>query len=217
MSEDDDHMPEDGTPSALPPEISQRTTSRQPTPVAGVPLYPTECARTADECRRWHEDMNRAIKGVEAAVAEHKLRLDNGSRVFTDIKAEIGNVRVDLKEITKSTTPKPVDWFRIVTWGFTALVCVLGSWWALSSKFAERPTSGDVREVMRAHADYGHPAITVDIRAIREEQVLQKAELKSTREAVDETRADVKEIKRAINGNIRLPVLPPTPTPPPPP
>jgi hypothetical protein len=150
---------------------------------------------------------------MEAVVAEHKLRLENGSRVFTDIKAEIGIVRADLKEIAKSTAPKPVDWFRIITWGFTALVCVLGSWWALSSKFAERPTSGDVREVMRAHADYGHPTITVDIRAIREEQVLQKAELKSTREAVDETRADVKDIKRALNGR----PLTPTPVPAPPP
>ena len=211
MSEDDDHMPDDGTPSALPPEISQRTSQRQSTPPAGVP-YPVvhpECARAADECRRWRDDLSRTIKGMETVVAEHKLRLENGSRVFTDIKAEIGVVRTDLKEIAKAMTPKPVDWFRIVTWSFTALVVVLGSWWALSSKLAERPTSGDVRELVRAHADYGHPAITIDIRAIREEQVLQKAELRSTREAVDETRVDVKDIKRAIYGKATPPPAPP--------
>ena len=223
MSDDDDTpKPSPASPTPLPPETSQR--QHYPTPPTGIaaytpPTYPLDhpdCVRTADECRHWRDEQGRTLKTLEAAMSEHKLRLENGSRVFTDIKTEIGDVRTDMKEIAKATQPKPVDWFRITTWGFTVLMAVLASWWALSQKFAERPTTNDLDKIILTHVNSeGHPTMVKDVRAVHDEQIKQSGQIDMLQKTINETRTDVKEIKTAV-GVRPSPSPPSSPTPAPP-
>ena len=136
-------------------------------------------------------------------MIEHKLRLENGSRVFTDIKSEIANLRGEIRDVVKQSAPKPMDWWRAVGYAAGVLVTILTAWWALSQQLADRPTMDQIDKVMKAHVDTGHPTIANEIKAVHDEQITQRDGIKSITDKVEATQQDVKDIKadiRAMRG-----------------
>ena len=173
-------------------------------PSQGFGVRNSECVHFEDECNRRLDKLATSVKTVEEAMIEHRLRLENGSRVFTDIKQEIASVKSDVKQVEKQATPKPVDWWRIVVPVSGLLVTLLAGWWALSQQLGDRPTADQVDKTLRVHAESaGHPAMAGEVQKVREEQIKQGETLKGLSDKIEQTRVDVGDIKvdiRALRG-----------------
>ncbi|MHC4175881.1 MAG: hypothetical protein ACYSWU_00130 [Planctomycetota bacterium] len=105
---------------------------------------------------------------------EHRVRLENGSEVFSKQDARI-------TEVEHKTTPKPPSILRVVSITFGAFVILSGALWALSSMLADRPTTSQLRDVMIQHDKNGHETTRRDISELRGEIGEQKGLIKDVR------------------------------------
>lgn len=71
------------------------------------------------------------------------LRFENGQK-------EISSMRADIVKLQTSIEPKPVNWPYVVFSSIGVLVVLLTAWFALGSKFSERPTRTEVDKQIQA-------------------------------------------------------------------
>lgn len=109
-----------------------------------------------------------ALSSVNATMVEHRMRLENGTKVFQD-------TRERMNEIDKRTAPKPVSVGKIVGITLTVVIAGAGALWALANNLRDRPTMDQIHEVMDTHKENGHKETRSDIRAIQVTQGQQKA------------------------------------------
>jgi len=133
-------------------------------------------------------------KHIEEAIVEHRMRLENGVKAFSELKEE-----------QKALKPKPLNWITVTFSAIGVLITVLSSWWALSTKFAERPTISDVKEIVQSHSQiHGHPGTIEELKANREEQQEQRRTLDRIETRQDQTSKDVAEIKTDLKAIRRI-------------
>ena len=128
------------------------------------------------------EEMDRHISRLETQMAEirstisdlreisveHRVRLENGTKVFSDWDKRI-----------KAVEPKPGAWVRNAGLLLTILLTGLTALWALSEQLSSRPTARDVDKQFDAHERSGHAQLREEIRAIQLHQVEQRALIES--------------------------------------
>lgn len=104
------------------------------------------------------------------AVTEHRIRLENGTKVFAKWDDRIG-------EIEKRTSPPSAIKTASITFGI--FLTAAGALWGLSNMLRDRPTTDQLERVMeKASADHeetGHKDIKADIKEIHTELGEQKA------------------------------------------
>ncbi len=130
------------------------------------------------------EHSERLSKLTTTAV-EHRMRLENGVKVFSDQKARLATVEDRI-------SPQPPSVLRIV--GLTIGIVSLGagSLWGLSNMLRDRPTSGQIEKIIDSHDDSGHRAVRDDINNIQKTQALQS-------KAIDDLGTEQKAVTRKID------------------
>lgn len=109
------------------------------------------------------EELKSAMSEVREAGVEHRIRLENGSHVFQDIKAELETLK-----------PKPVSPMKIVVITISLFCTAAGALWALSNMLRDRPTLEQVDTVIDRHEEQGHKATQKEMGEIREDLVEQR-------------------------------------------
>jgi hypothetical protein len=104
-------------------------------------------------------EVEEKIDGLRVTSTKHELRLNNGVKVFGDIKDQL---------------PKPLSAARLVALTAGLFVAAASGLWALSEKLSDRPTTGQMQELMIQHNHAGHEHTLKQITEIREEQVRQR-------------------------------------------
>jgi hypothetical protein len=111
------------------------------------------------------------LADVKEAMVEHKVRLENGSKVFDGIRSRLATVE-------EATRPKPPSIVKIVGVTLAVVGMGAGALWGLSNMLRDRPTLRQVEKVIDAHDDNGHKETRIRIEEIREEQVEQRTLIK---------------------------------------
>lgn len=133
------------------------------------------------------------LKTLEEAMIEHRVRLENGTKVFADVRDDISSMRADMRGLETRLAPKPMDWWKIIVGASGLLIAVLSGWWALSQRLSERPTEVQVERSLKAHSDStGHPSLAGQLTQVRDTQIEQSTLLKVVGEDVKEIKADLK-------------------------
>lgn len=107
------------------------------------------------------------------------------------LEGAVGHVRADLHHLQQRAQPKQLHWLSIVTFIVSTVVLVLGSWWGLSEKFAQRPTFENLEKILQVHQDHGHPTVNQQMQLLREAQIEMRA-------AIESVQGDVRAIKEAL-------------------
>jgi hypothetical protein len=108
-----------------------------------------------------------SISALETATVEHRMRLENGVKVFADQKDRLTTVE-------ERVAPKVPSIIKIV--GITLAVVSMGAGalWGLSNRLRDRPTIEQVEKVINTHDGNGHKATVESIGQIRLEQTQQR-------------------------------------------
>lgn len=125
------------------------------------------------------------LSDLNVAVAEHKLRLENGVKVFGDHKKR-------LESVEHKTTPKPPSIIKIVGLTLGIVGMGAGALWALSNMLRDRPTVEQIDKIIEKHDGNGHKAVRDDIKEIQKAQALQGKDIGSiqTMQAAQSTKID---------------------------
>jgi hypothetical protein len=127
---------------------------------------------------------------IETQLAIHSMQLSNGVKVFAELREEIGEVkahfREEVGEIKAKMMPKPINWTTIVLGGISVLVTILGAWWALSEKFAARPTREEIKSAV-GDQQKSLEQQSNELRTVRDQQTEQRVILNTLREEVKDT------------------------------
>ena len=87
-----------------------------------------------------HDELHREISNE---LVRTTLRFENGQKEFT-------SMRTDITKLQTTIEPKPVNWPYVIFSSLGVLVVLLTAWFALGSKFAERPTRSEVDTQIQA-------------------------------------------------------------------
>lgn len=109
------------------------------------------------------EELKKDVAELKEATVEHRLRLENGVKVFGDFDERI-----------KRLEPKAPDWLKLLMAGVTLLGIALGAYYGVVEKLHDRPTAEQLEKVVDKHVEHGHPAAEKQLQDIREEQVEQR-------------------------------------------
>jgi hypothetical protein len=104
---------------------------------------------------------------VRQAVAEHRMRLENGSHVFREQKKQ-------LSELNAKLTPSPPSLLKIVALTISLVTMGASALWALSNTLRDRPTTEQLQQVVKEHDDTGHSVVRDQVQQIRQEQAIQR-------------------------------------------
>jgi hypothetical protein len=104
-------------------------------------------------------EVEEKIDGLRESATEHRVRLDNGVKVFGDIKKQL---------------PKPMSPAKLVTLTGGLFIAAMVGLWGLSEKLSDRPTINQLQEIMIQHNKAGHEHTLNQISEIRDEQVQQR-------------------------------------------
>ncbi|UCC72081.1 MAG: hypothetical protein JSV86_17185 [Gemmatimonadota bacterium] len=107
------------------------------------------------------------LVAVKEALVEHKVRLENGSKVFERHGSRITAIEDTIR-------PKPPGVLKIVSVTVGILVACATALWGLSTKLSDRPTVEQVEKVIDTHDTHGHKAVEKDLDLIRSEQAAQR-------------------------------------------
>jgi hypothetical protein len=114
----------------------------------------------SDTLRTLKED----VKELRDTAIEHRLRLENGSLVFTQLQQAM---------------PKPMSPGKLVSIAFGVFITAAGALWALSNMLRDRPTIEQLREVIDTHDASGHTNLRESVRDIQVEQGQQKERIET--------------------------------------
>jgi hypothetical protein len=115
------------------------------------------------------------IEGLKEAVVEHRVRLENGTKVFATYGER-------LKDVETRITPRPPSILKIA--GITLTVIALGatSLWGLANMLRDRPTVEQLDKVFDRHDTGGHDGMRKEIRAVTAEQAVQRVMLEGVQD-----------------------------------
>lgn len=111
------------------------------------------------------------IRALEDAVVEHRVRLENGTKVFGDLRERVEKVE-----------PKPVSPLKIVSLTLSVVGMGVATLLWLTDNFSERPTRAETVETIDKHERGGHEETKDDIRAIQQQQAEQRMLIRDVQE-----------------------------------
>jgi hypothetical protein len=122
--------------------------------------------------RRLQTDVNE----LRESVVEHRVRLENGTKVFSGWERRMTNVEANTK-------PKePPSTIRVVAVTISGLALVIAAFWWLAMMLLSRPTTNQVEKIINGHDTGGHSAQQEVIRLMQSEQVEQRTMIHQVRE-----------------------------------
>lgn len=104
---------------------------------------------------------------MREAVAEHRIRLQNGVKVFSDQKERLETIEQDIR-------PKPPSILTIVGVTLAIVSAGAGALWALANNLRDRPTAEQIDKIIHKHDTAGHLDMKDDIEGVKSVQVEQK-------------------------------------------
>lgn len=104
---------------------------------------------------------------LKEAVVEHRVRLDNGVKVFADQKEKV-------RQLEERTAPKQPSILKVV--GITITVVAIGATalWGLAMMLRDRPTVEQIDKIIDHHDTNGHEVVRDDMRDVQKEQAAQR-------------------------------------------
>ena len=129
------------------------------------------------------------IRALEDAVVEHRVRLENGTKVFSDLRERVEQVE-----------PKPVSALKIVSLTLSVVGMGVATLLWLTDNFSERPTRAESMQIVDSHQKAGHDETTKDIRAIQQQQAEQRLLMQQVQ---DQQRAQGQKLDELLE---RIPV-----------
>jgi len=139
------------------------------------------------------------INILKEGAVEHRMRLENGSNVFSAM-------RKDLDEVDKRTRPRPPSIIKIVGLTLALFTTAAGSLWMLANMLRDRPTVEQLEGVLKkydaAHEAGGHKDLRGDVHEIQREQAIQG---KAISNVVEQQAHDTKKLDTVLE---RLPPRP---------
>lgn len=114
------------------------------------------------------------ISALQQAATEHRMRLENGTHVFSALKDEIA-------DLDARTTPRAPSVLKIVAITLALVTAGAGALWGLSNMLRDRPTLEQVDKVMDKHQANGHKATHEQIESIKHEQYEQRTLIKDVK------------------------------------
>lgn len=88
------------------------------------------------------DDIAKDVKKLSEAVIEHRVRLENGVRVFTEQKEKLAAVAL-------AVVPKPMPVFKVVGLVLTIFMIITASIWAIADKLGDRPTAVQMEQQLK--------------------------------------------------------------------
>lgn len=101
---------------------------------------------------RSYDAIDQRLKLIENRLVEHGVRLINGTHVMAEMKSAIDKNRDDVHAAELRLAPKPVDTWKYFAFAVPTIFALITAFWALSDKFASRPTTEQVRELIRFYS-----------------------------------------------------------------
>ncbi len=116
-------------------------------------------------------EIREEVAEIKTGVIEHRVRLENGSKVFLSQSDR-------LKTVEDRTTPRPPSMTKVVAISFAVFVAFAGALWALAHMLRDRPTTDQLREVIQQQDDLhearGHKMLRENVSSIQKEQWAQR-------------------------------------------
>lgn len=115
--------------------------------------------------------LHRLVEDVDllkTAAVEHRVRLENGVKVFADQKER-------LERIEQKIEPKQPSVSRIIGVTLAVVIAGAGALWALANMLRDRPTVEQIESIVDLHDEVGHKGIREDVGQIKVEQGAQRA------------------------------------------
>jgi len=118
------------------------------------------------------ERIEKELGALKEATVEHRVRLENGSKVFATVSERIGKVE-------QLVAPKPVSIYKVVGVTLSLVIAGAGALWGLAQTIRDRPTIEQIGQMFdqhdAQHEAAGHQDMKADIQHI---QVTQGALIK---------------------------------------
>jgi hypothetical protein len=126
-------------------------------------------------------EMKADVSELAKAGVEHRVRLENGTAVFSSIRERMTKSDSAIADISERIRPKPPSITKVVTITLGLVVVGAGALWGLSNMLRDRPTVEQVDQVFQryddSHEAAGHKELREDVHSIQKEQVLQGVKL----------------------------------------
>ncbi|MBT8452985.1 MAG: hypothetical protein KJO40_13535 [Deltaproteobacteria bacterium] len=110
------------------------------------------------------------VGALKEAAVEHKVRLQNGSKVFEGWEKRIS-------EVEDRTTPRPPSVYKVVGLTLALFMAAAGALWALAHMLRDRPTIEQLDRLLDRQAEHhegvGHQSMRDDVRSIQKDQTTQ--------------------------------------------
>ena len=118
---------------------------------------------TSPEVATAYDRLRTDVDELKEAAVEHRVRLENGTKVFAQMQDRL---------------PKPMSPLKLFTLSFAVFTTVSTGVWGLAHMLRDRPTIEQIKEIMNAHDSDGHKAVRHDVREIQVEQGAQRQLIK---------------------------------------
>ena len=142
--------------------------------------------------------LNDDVGTMKESCVEHRMRLENGSKVFESWHKRIA-------DIERRTQPKEPNLLKVIGLTLAIFSACAGGLWGLAQMLRDRPTTEQVERVLEKQVQYhentGHGPLRRDVQAIKEEQAAARILIKGLQTGQDE---QGKKLDRVLD---RLPVL----------
>jgi hypothetical protein len=113
---------------------------------------------------------------LKEAAVEHRMRLQNGTKVFEGWDKRIG-------DIEKRITPKPPSITKVAGISLSIFLAFAAALWGLAHMLRDRPTADQLEDLFMKQGEHheavGHKGMRQDIQAIQREQTEQRIMIKS--------------------------------------
>lgn len=146
-------------------------------------------------------ELAKDVKELREGFVEHRVRLENGVRVFAKHDEAAAKQDVKIQCLEDTVAPKPTPIFKVVGIALTAFVLMSGGIWAVADKLAERPTAGQMerqleRVVERNQEELGH---------IRKDMAEQRSLIKDVKASQAELRVDMRQTTKTLQKLVQKP------------
>jgi hypothetical protein len=132
--------------------------------------------------------LQKDVRTLNDATVEHRVRLENGSRVFAQQREVVARVDSRVDKVEEQIRPRPPSMLKVIAVTFGVFVTLAGALWYLSERLADRPTTDQLRNVVSDHEKAGHPQTQAKLGDLRIEMGEQRALIKDVREDQGEIR-----------------------------
>lgn len=162
-----------------------------------------ECDRRLTELSGGVANLAKTVSRLERAMVEMATkteeRLNTGTKSFENIRTDIAETKGEIKALAAATAPKKVDVMKTISFVVGIVLSIVAAVWLLAVSFGERPTSAQMNSAISDHANNGgHPAMTQEIRAIRDQQTALGTQISIIGQKLDDTKVDLKDLKDDI-------------------